>query len=208
LREEDKGSEKDGESRLGARDGGEETVAAGSTERLATVVVPAAAGWWWFAVTQWWNGGTKDTTVRRKRVVMGRESRGVLLLVALAVLAAADAFSTDSKSALFFIKTRNARLREASEGGTRGGGTRGRAGPEAWIVYTQLQGPRRNPRPVSRSFLAASLDDIATFRRIFQLRLRSLPSPSGRRVNERFTDLNVALSFSVTHSRADYLSRY
>lgn len=31
---------------------------------------------------------------------MGRESRGVLLLVALAVLAAADAFSTDSKSPL------------------------------------------------------------------------------------------------------------
>lgn len=76
-----------------------------ATERLATVVVvPAAAGWWWFAVTQWWNGGTKDTTVRRKRVVMGRESRCVLLLVALAVLAAADAFSTDSKSALLCEK--------------------------------------------------------------------------------------------------------
>lgn len=68
------------------------------------MVVPAAAGWWWFAVTQWWNGGTKDTTVRRKRVVMGRESRCVLLLVALAVLAAADAFSTDSKSALLCEK--------------------------------------------------------------------------------------------------------
>lgn len=31
---------------------------------------------------------------------MGRESRGVLLLVALAALAAADAFSIDSKSAI------------------------------------------------------------------------------------------------------------
>jgi len=32
---------------------------------------------------------------------MGRDSRGVLLLVALAVLAAADAFSTDSKFSIF-----------------------------------------------------------------------------------------------------------
>lgn len=55
-------------------------------------------GWWWCALTQWWNEGRKDTTVRRKRVVMGRDSRGVLLLVALAALAAADAFSIDSKS--------------------------------------------------------------------------------------------------------------
>jgi len=33
---------------------------------------------------------------------MGRDSRGVLLLVALAVLAAADAFSTESKFAFSY----------------------------------------------------------------------------------------------------------
>lgn len=92
---------------------GEETVAAGSTERrLATVVVrplPLAGVVVVVAVVV----VRRDTVVerrheghdreRRKRVVMGRESRGVLLLVALAVLAAADAFSTDSKSPALFI---------------------------------------------------------------------------------------------------------
>lgn len=52
-------------------------------------------------MTQWWNEGTKDTAaVSNKRVVMGRDSHGVLLLIALAALAAlagTDAFSTESK---------------------------------------------------------------------------------------------------------------
>lgn len=87
-------------------------------------------------MTQWWNGGTKDTTVRRTRVVMGRESRGVLLLVALAALAAADAFSTDSKSdiSLTFESVRNSFSRSDSraKGAARAGrGTGGRGG-EGW----------------------------------------------------------------------------
>lgn len=53
---------------------------------------------------------------------MGRESRGVLLLVALAVLAATDAFSTDSKSFLHFCQKEKTRgTLRASETGEREG---------------------------------------------------------------------------------------
>lgn len=108
-------------------------------------------------MTQWRNGGTKDTTVRRKRVIMGRESRGVLLLVALAALAAAlDAFSTDSKSRISFMSAEHSsRSETASErgseheagraGGGGGGGRESLVLRGAWLVYTQ---PRRGcPRP-------------------------------------------------------------
>lgn len=87
-------------------------------------------------MTQWWNGDTKDTTVRRKRVVMGREFRGVLLLVALAALAAADAFSTDSKSAIFFSQPNAKRFfREARQRALRG--ARG-VGGEGELVLKSL----------------------------------------------------------------------
>lgn len=138
---------------------GEETVAAGSTERLATVVVPAAAGVVVVVVvvvrrdTQWWNGGTKDTTVRRKRVVMGRESRGVLLLVALAVLAAVDAFSTDSKSTFFSQHARCIfveRQRAKGERGRRRGGRRERAGPEEPGWYTPSSSRQDSRDQISR----------------------------------------------------------
>lgn len=83
-------------------------------ERLATVVVPprraapwwvavvGGGGWWWCAVTH----AVVVTEVRRTRpwqegriIMERRDCRcwSVLLLVALTALAAADAFSTDSK---------------------------------------------------------------------------------------------------------------
>lgn len=100
--------------------------------------------------TQWWNGGTKDTTVRRKRVVMGRESRGVLLLVALAVLAAVDAFSTDSKSAFFSQHARCIfieRQRAKGERGRRRGGRRERERARELVLKSLA---RIHPAPLDK----------------------------------------------------------
>lgn len=133
-------------------------------------------------MTQWRNGGTKDTTVRRKRVVMGRESRGVLLLVALAALAAAlDAFSTDSKSRISFMSAEHSsRSETASERGSEheagraggGGGRREREpGPEGSLARIHPAASRLSTT-VARVMPSAAFISGDISRRIFQLRLR------------------------------------
>lgn len=126
--------------------------ARGGEKKLSRQEAPRGWQRWWCPLPRWVvvvrrdtvveRRHTKDTTVRRKRVVMGRESRGVLLLVALAVLAAADAFSTDSKFS-HLRSDREAHFRsERGARGVEGGGVgeRGRAWSRSlWLVYTQLQ---------------------------------------------------------------------
>lgn len=180
-------------------------------------------GWqrWWCPLPRWVvvvrrdtvveRRHTKDTAVRRKRVVMGRESRGVLLLVALAVLAAADAFSTDSKFSHFRSDRSDREAHFRSERGARGWEKRGRV----WLPKPLARihpaasvlggGP---PRTASCSSLAAFLDnirDISTNLSVMT-RLASAPRcpstlPGG--ASMRVSRILTLLSFS----RAHYLSR-
>lgn len=96
---------------------------------------------------------------------MGRESRGVLLLVALAVLAAADAFSTDSKSALFCQNVKHFCVgATASERGARVG-----VGSEGELVLqalARIHPAASSAESVSRSFLMGLLSLPGLYRDI------------------------------------------